>query len=79
MRHRIAVVLALLALWLVTAGVASCSGAYLGVGPGDRYYNPYYDDFGLGYYYDGLWRGDYVFYHGDWYYRGYGTPYIRFP
>ena len=26
--------------------------------------------------YDGLWHGDYVYYHGDWYYRGYGTPYL---
>ncbi len=25
--------------------------------------------------YDGLWNGDYVYYCGDWYYRGYGTPY----
>jgi hypothetical protein len=26
--------------------------------------------------YDGQWRGDYVYYLGDWYYRGYGTPYM---
>lgn len=26
--------------------------------------------------YDGLWDGDYVYYRGDWYYRGYNTPYL---
>ena len=26
--------------------------------------------------YDGLWHGDYVYYRGDWYYKGYGTPYL---
>jgi len=26
--------------------------------------------------YNGLWRGDYVYYRGRWYYRGLGTPYI---
>jgi hypothetical protein len=27
--------------------------------------------------YDGLWRGDYVYYLGDWYYLGRGTPYMH--
>jgi len=44
---------------------------------GSGYYRAGFDSYGYDDYYvrNGDRRGDYIYYYGDWYYRGYGTPY----
>jgi hypothetical protein len=64
-----------LALGVVLASCLCGCGMGMGYGLvlGDGIY---YDDPDISIIvYDGLWRGDYVYYRGDWFYRGYGTPY----
>lgn len=60
----------------IPAAVSSC-GAMVGMAvvlDDDGYYDPFDYDHGL-LFYDGYWRGDYVYYHGRWYRHGIGTPY----
>jgi hypothetical protein len=64
----------LFAVFLLPAILAlgSCgSGVSFGVGVSDGdYYN---NGFGLR---NGDRRGNYVYYYGDWHYKGWGTPWI---
>ncbi len=77
MLRRPLVKLALLALACSVSLLASC-GSMLSVGMGiDDGYNPYWDNHF--YLHDGVWQGKYVFFNGEWHYKGYGTPYIYDP
>lgn len=70
--------LALLALAGAAASTLAACGSMLTVGVGvDDRYGPGWDDHI--YLYDGVWQGKYVYYHGEWHYKGYGTPYIYDP
>jgi hypothetical protein len=60
--------------------LASCGSMLtVGVGLDDRHdgYNSYWDT--PQYLFDGVWQGKYVYYQGEWHYKGYGTPYIYDP
>lgn len=54
----------------------SCGAMTVGMSlnDGSSPYSHSYWDAGPSHY-DGVWWGNYVWYHGDWRYLGYGTPY----
>ena len=77
--HRLLILPLIIAGCMLALSLSSCgSGMVIGVGLGDNYdpfYDAYYDDWYYFGYYDGDARGDYVYYRGRWYYRGWYTPY----
>ena len=66
----IVLLVVLIALTMSVATLSSCGNEF-------RLGTEFVDDFWQNdiYLNDGDRRGEYVYYHGSWHYRGYGTPY----
>jgi hypothetical protein len=57
--------------------LAMSCGSMMTVGMSLNGNDPFWDSGAS--HYDGVWWGKYVWYHGDWHYLGYGTPYFYDP